>query len=155
MEEQKTFRDRCQEGWDRHKKNVGTAVGLGISVAGGCILAKTWDDVIKTLNGVLNSNAFRRIQEDVSKSVAGNIAETVQETGGLNMLVLGITDTVNAKWCQVLVDGRKYTRTVKEIDGKLFFKFKNAWHPVAQHVSDHAEVLVQEGGKTFSKPFNK
>ena len=72
----------------------------------------------------MNSNTVQSIQEDVAKSVADNIAETVPETGRLNMLVLGIVDTVNAKWCQVLVDGRKYTRTVKEIDGELFFKFK-------------------------------
>lgn len=155
MEEQKTFRDRCKEGWDRHKKKVGFAVGVGASVVCSCVLAKKWDDVVKVTGSILNSNTVQSIQEDVAKSVADNIAETVPETGRLNMLVLGIVDTVNAKWCQVLVDGRKYTRTVKEIDGELFFKFKNAWHPVTQFISDRAEVLVQEGGKTFSKPFKQ
>lgn len=37
MEEQKTFRDRCKEGWDRHKKKVGIALTVSIAVAGGGI----------------------------------------------------------------------------------------------------------------------
>lgn len=152
MEEQKTFRDRCKEGWDRHKKKVGIAVGVGTSVICSCVLAKKWDNIAKVAGTVLNSNAVQSIQEDVAKSVASNVVETAQETGELNMLVLGIVDTINAKWCQVLVDGRKYTRTVKEIDGELFFKFKNAWHPVAQFVSEHADVLLDGG---HSKPFRK
>ena len=106
MEEQKTFRDRCKEGWDHHKKKVGVAVGAGASVVFSCVLVKKWDDVVKVAGSVLNSNTIQSIQEDVSKSVADNIAETVQEAGGLNMLVLGIVDTVNAKWCQITTGGR-------------------------------------------------
>jgi hypothetical protein len=155
MEEQKTFRDRCKEGWDRHKKKVGVAVGVGASVVCSCVLAKKWDDVVKVAGSVLNSNTIQSIQEDVSKSVADNIAETVQEAGGLNMLVLGIVDTVNAKWCQITTGGRRYTCPVKVDNGEMFFRFKRAWHPISQFVSDHAEVLVQEGGKTFSKPFKQ
>ena len=68
------------------------------------------------------------------------------------MLVLGINKILN--WCQVLSNGRRYTCPTKLIDGKLFFKFKNAWHPVAEFASDHAEELVREGGKVFSRPFS-
>lgn len=152
MEEQKTFRDRCKEGWDRHKKKVGVAVGVGASVVCGCVLAKKWDDVVNVVGNVFNSNTIQSIQKDISKSVAGNIVETVQETGGLSMLVLGITDTENAKWCGITTGGRRYTCPVKIDNGEMFFRFKKAWHPVAQYVSDHADVLLDGG---HSKPFSK
>lgn len=69
------------------------------------------------------------------------------------MLVLEVNKAL--KWCQVLSNGRRYTRPTKEINGELCFAFKKAWHPVAEYISDHAEELVREGGKVFSKPFGK
>lgn len=53
------------------------------------------------------------------------------------MLVLGVNKIL--KWCQITTDGRRYTCPVKEINGVLCFAFKNAWHPVAEFISDHAE----------------
>lgn len=70
------------------------------------------------------------------------------------MLVLGICDTLKMKWCQITTGGRKYTCPTKEINGELFFLFKKVWYPIAQYVSDRAEILVEEGGKIFSRPFN-
>lgn len=69
------------------------------------------------------------------------------------MLVLGINKILN--WCQIASGGRKYTCPTKMIDGKLFFHFKKAWHPVADYLADHAEELVREGGVVFSRPFKK
>ena len=69
------------------------------------------------------------------------------------MLVLGINKILN--WCQSTSGGRTYTCPTKLIDGKLFFRFKKEWHSVAEFVSDHAEELVSEGGKIFSRPFKK
>lgn len=69
------------------------------------------------------------------------------------MLVLGVNKIL--KWCQIVSGGRRHTCPTKLIDGKLFFKFKNIWHPVSEFISDHAEELVQEGGKVFSRPFKK
>ena len=69
------------------------------------------------------------------------------------MLVLGINKIL--KWCQITSGGRSYTCPTKEIDGKLFFHFKKAWHPVAEFISEHAEELVEEGGKIFSRRFKK
>ena len=71
------------------------------------------------------------------------------------MLVLGIWDTLKMKWCQITTGGRRYTCPTKIIDGELFFRFKKVWHPVTQFVSDNAEILVEEGGKAFSRPFVK
>ena len=71
------------------------------------------------------------------------------------MLVLGVTDTLTAKWCQVLSGGRKYTCPTRVINGEMFFRFKKTWHPVAQFASEYAEVLIEEGGKLFSVPFKK
>ena len=48
------------------------------------------------------------------------------------MLVLGINKIL--KWCQITTCGRRYTCPTKEIDGKLFFAFKKAWHPIADFV---------------------
>lgn len=69
------------------------------------------------------------------------------------MLVLGINKSLN--WCQIISGGRTYTCPTKLIDGKLVFHFKKEWHSVAEFVSDHAEELVSEGGKIFSRPFKK
>lgn len=69
------------------------------------------------------------------------------------MLVLGINRVLN--WCQVLSNGRKYTCPTQEINGGLFFKFKNAWHPIANYVCEHTEQLVREGEHVFSRPFKK
>lgn len=67
------------------------------------------------------------------------------------MLVLGVNKILN--WCQITSNGRRYTCPTKVIDGILCFQFKNQWHNVAEFASDHLEELVQEGGKTFSRPF--
>lgn len=69
------------------------------------------------------------------------------------MLVLGVNKIL--KWCQIVSGGRHYTCSTKEINGQLCFAFKKAWHPVAEFISDHAEELVQESGKIFSRPFTK
>ena len=72
---------------------------------------------------------------------------------GTEMLVLGVNKIL--KWCQVTTGGRRYTCPTKLIDGKLFFHFKKAWHPVAEFISDHTQELVEEGGKVFSRPFRQ
>ena len=69
------------------------------------------------------------------------------------MLVLGINKIL--KWCSITTGGRTYTCPTKEINGELFFHFKKAWHPVAQYVSEHAEELIEEGGKVFSRHIKK
>lgn len=69
------------------------------------------------------------------------------------MFVLGINKILN--WCQITFEGRKYTCPTKLIDGKLFFHFKKKWRSVAEFVSDHAEELVSESGKVFSRPFKR
>lgn len=78
-----------------------------------------------------------------------NLAE--KQEGGSFMIVLGVNKILN--WCQIVSGGRRYTCPTKEIDGQLCFIFKKVWHPVEDFISDHAEELVQEGGKVFSRPF--
>lgn len=69
------------------------------------------------------------------------------------MIVLGVNKVL--KWCQITAGGRRYTCPTKEINGQLCFIFKKAWHPVADYIFDHAEELVEEGGRIISKPFRK
>lgn len=63
------------------------------------------------------------------------------------MLVLGVNKIL--KWGQIISGGRHYTCQTKEINGQLCYAFKKAQRPVAEYISDNAEELVQEGGKTF------
>lgn len=67
------------------------------------------------------------------------------------MLVLGINKIL--KWCQITTGGRRHTCPIKLEDGELLFHFKIEWHSVAKHVSDHAEELVEEGGKVVSRRY--
>lgn len=69
------------------------------------------------------------------------------------MLVLGVNKVLN--WCQVLSNGRKYTCPTKIVDGELCFAFKKGWHSVGKYISEHAEELVAEGGKTFLRPYKQ
>ncbi|MBR6513306.1 MAG: hypothetical protein IKT46_00590 [Clostridia bacterium] len=69
------------------------------------------------------------------------------------MLVLGVNKIL--KWCQVLSGGRRYTCHTKVINGQLCFWFKEAWHSVAEFISENAEELVKEDGKIFSRPFTQ
>ena len=67
------------------------------------------------------------------------------------MLVLGVNKIL--KWCQILSGGRRYTCPTKYIDGELFFHFKKEWHRVEDYLSENTNELVEEDGKTFSRPF--
>lgn len=49
------------------------------------------------------------------------------------MMVLGINHIL--KWVQIISGGRRYTCPTKEINGELFFKFKNEWHKVMDFTS--------------------
>lgn len=55
------------------------------------------------------------------------------------MLVLGINHIL--KWVQIVSNGRRYTCPMKEIDGKLFFHFKEEWHKVLEFASEHMHEL--------------
>ena len=39
------------------------------------------------------------------------------------MLILGVNKILN--WVQITDGGRRYTCPIKDVDGELFFKFKN------------------------------
>ena len=76
-----------------------------------------------------------------------------QLQGGVDMLVLGVNNILH--WVQITTGGGKYTCPTKEVNGELFFKFKKEWHKVADYISEHTDELVEEGGKIFSRPFQK
>lgn len=67
------------------------------------------------------------------------------------MIVSGINRILN--WCQVISGGRRYTCSTKMINGELFFFFKKQWHPVKDYIFDHAQELVEEGGRIFTRVF--
>ncbi|MFT8342004.1 MAG: hypothetical protein ABF652_11295 [Clostridium beijerinckii] len=57
------------------------------------------------------------------------------------MLVLGINHVL--KWVQITTGGRRYTCLTKEINGELFFKFKNEWHQVLKYVTEHTSEFKE------------
>lgn len=48
------------------------------------------------------------------------------------MLILGINKIL--KWVQITTGSGTYTCPIKEINGVLFFKFKNVWHKVLDYM---------------------
>lgn len=69
------------------------------------------------------------------------------------MLILGINRIL--KWLQITAGGRNYTYPTREINGELFFKFKNEWHRAIDYVSEHTTELISEGGKIISRKVKK
>ena len=67
------------------------------------------------------------------------------------MLVLGVTDTLKMKWCQITTGGRKYTCPTKEIMANCFFALKrygtlqrNSSQIVQRFYSQKAEEYFQD-----------
>ena len=69
------------------------------------------------------------------------------------MLVLGSNRIL--KWVQITTGWGTYTCPTKEINGKLFFKFKNEGHKVMDFASEHTTELVSEGGEIISKKLKR
>lgn len=69
------------------------------------------------------------------------------------MLILGINRVL--KWLQITTGGRSYACPTKEINGELFFKFKNEWHRALDYVFEYTTELISEGGKIISKKLKK
>lgn len=65
------------------------------------------------------------------------------------MLILGVNKILN--WVQITDGGRRYTCPIKDVDGELFFKFKNQLNRVLDYTSVHTTELISEGGKIISK----
>lgn len=40
------------------------------------------------------------------------------------------------KWVQITSGGKRYTCPTKEVNGVLFFKFKNEWHKVIDFTTE-------------------
>ena len=69
------------------------------------------------------------------------------------MLVLGVNKIL--KWCQIVTISGTYTCPTKIIDGVLHFRFKNQWHKVIDFISEHAEELIEENGRIFSRKYRE
>ena len=69
------------------------------------------------------------------------------------MLILGINKVLNH--LQITTGGRRYTCSMKDINGELFFRFKKEWHKVADYLSEHTHEFVSEGGKYLLRYIKK
>ena len=63
------------------------------------------------------------------------IYEIFIDFGGENVLVLCINHA--AGWVQITTGGRTYTCPMKDVNGELFFRFKNEWHRVTDYTSEY------------------
>lgn len=43
-------------------------------------------------------------------------------------------------WLQIYAHGSHYTCPIKEVDAKLLFRFKNAWHIVDEYIDDYTNI---------------
>jgi len=69
------------------------------------------------------------------------------------MLELGINRIL--KWVQITTGWGAYTCPTKEINGELFFKFKNEWHKVMDFTLELTTELVSEGEKIIFRQIKK
>lgn len=67
------------------------------------------------------------------------------------MLILGL-NTI-CKWCSITTGGRTYTCPTKNIDGRLFFRFKNQWHCVSDYISPYTMELVEINNRVIDRPY--
>jgi hypothetical protein len=103
----------------------------------------------------MRSNLSFRIAHHCKTNVCRNIPTTFI-LGNRRIIALLVLDVNKIlKWCSITSGGKKYTRPIKEVNGELFFLFKKSWHRVNDFLSDHAEELVQEGAKIFSRAIKK
>ena len=66
------------------------------------------------------------------------------------MLVLGISHIL--KHVQIHTGRGTYTCPTKEINGELFFKFKNEWHKVIDYVNEYThEHTIKNTIQKFKK----
>ena len=69
------------------------------------------------------------------------------------MLVVSVNKILH--WCQIVSGGRNYTCPTKVTDGSLYFHFKKEWHKVADYLFEHADELVEIGGKAFLRKYRE
>ena len=69
------------------------------------------------------------------------------------MLVLGINRIL--KWVQITTGKGTYACPTKEINGELFFIFKNNWHRVMDFTSELTTELVSKDGGIISQFLKK
>lgn len=53
------------------------------------------------------------------------------------MIVLCINHP--CEWVQIIDGGRRYTCPTKEINGDLYFHFKNEWHKVDDYTNEYTD----------------
>lgn len=71
----------------------------------------------------------------------------------LNALILSINKALG--WVQITTHGCNYTCPIKEVDGKLLFKFKNAWHIVDDFVGDTTRLVLKGEHGLIEKIYKK
>ena len=76
MEEKKSLKERCKEGWNRHKKKVKIVGGVVLAFTGGFFLVQNWDELLAGLNGFIDAQEL----QEVSGEVVEVFSEIAEET---------------------------------------------------------------------------
>ena len=82
MEEKKSLKERCREGWNRHKKKVKIVGGVALVFTGGYYLVKNWDELLALLGRLVNTQKLQEVSEEVAELFPEIAEETVLEVVG-------------------------------------------------------------------------
>ena len=67
---EKTFGERCKDGWNRHKKKVIVIGGVVVLVAGCYLVSKNWDDIMKAIERLAKNKELPQLAEECTEVVA-------------------------------------------------------------------------------------
>lgn len=79
MEENKSLKERCKEGWNRHKKKVIIAGGVVIGLAGGYYLVQNWDDLFEQVSKLFEGQSLQEVVAEVAEKAPDVVNEPVIE----------------------------------------------------------------------------
>lgn len=79
MEEKKSLKERCKEGWNRHKKKVIIAGGVVVGLAGGYYLVHNWDGLFEQVSRLVERQSLQEVVEVIADEVPSVTSEPVIE----------------------------------------------------------------------------
>ena len=107
MEEKKSLKERCKEGWNRHKRKIKIAAAVGTSLLLGCVVVQNWEDITEMFNNLPDVQSLPELPNTATEAVTENICEPM-----LDVIVPMREITVKAHTMK-LPKGRHASETAK------------------------------------------
>ena len=77
MEERKPLKERCKEGWNRHKRKIKIAMAVSTTLLIGWVVAQNWDDIPEMFNNLPDAQRLPELPSKTAEPVAENICEPI------------------------------------------------------------------------------